>query len=71
MMTGNNLKGINNYWWHSALCWTAKCALSMNVVGCMSGSVVDFGPAADAAEAFKAQAAMNDPGMSPPFCSEF
>ncbi|EIE24551.1 hypothetical protein COCSUDRAFT_46851 [Coccomyxa subellipsoidea C-169] len=34
-------------------------------------TVVDFGPAADAAQAFKAQAAMNAPGMSPPFCSEF
>ncbi|BDA42797.1 beta-galactosidase [Coccomyxa sp. Obi] len=34
-------------------------------------TVVDFGPAADPAEAFKAQAAMNDAGMSPPFCSEF
>jgi hypothetical protein len=37
----------------------------------MGGSVVDFGPAADPKEAFKAQAAMNFPGMSPPFCSEF
>ena len=33
--------------------------------------VVDFGPAADRKDSFKAQAALNPPGQSPPFCSEF
>ena len=33
--------------------------------------VVDFGPSVDAEQAFAVQKAMNPPGKSPPFCSEF
>ena len=35
------------------------------------GRVVDFGPGTDPAAAFAKQKALNAPGKSPPFCSEF